>query len=217
MPNRVQYGATWSVAANGGKACPAPLQLPVATAYQAAINGGGNVDLNIGDIVRIVNGFIELADGSEGAGGGESIYGVIVAVRPFFDTTIGQVGALKPTNRLPGGTVYGTNLDRQSLVQVVPMDAGIWEMDCDDNVTATTLAAYQALVNENVDFINTEDAALAKAQPRLDISGHGTPTAQLRITNVSPTLNNQDFSDTFVKLWVRVNESQETAYTTVGS
>ncbi len=66
MANRVDYGFKWIRAVNGGKECPAPERWPVASGYQGAIQGGTNVDLHVGDVVkRLSTGYLSLAEGTE--------------------------------------------------------------------------------------------------------------------------------------------------------
>ena len=210
--NLVKYGLRWDSAYNGGKSCPAGEYAIVATGYQAAINSGTNVDLQIGDIVRrVASGTVELADGSEGASSAETMYGVIVGVRPYWDGTV-----MRPSNKLPGGTEWGTVQERKSQLMVVPVTAGTWSIDVDDAVTATTEAAYQALIGENADFVNTNTSAAIGAEPQLDISSHVATTASFRIIAVSGTVENQDFAGANIKLLVAANEVQNAPFVTAG-
>lgn len=210
--NLVKYGLRWDSAYNGGKSCPAGEYAIVATGYQASINGGGNVDINIGDIVRRVsNGTVELADGSEGASSAESMYAVVIGVRPYWDGTV-----MRPSTRLPGGTAWGTVQERKSQLMVVPVTAGTWSIDVDDKATATTEAAYQALIGENADFVNTNTSPADSAQPQLDISSHVATTASFRIIDISGTVENQDFAGSNIKLLVAANEVQNAPFVTAG-
>lgn len=185
---------------------PKPVEYAVADAYQATIDGGGtNVDLNIGDPVKMVSdGTVALANTTD------LVLGIVIGVARIYESA---TGAVRPSDRVPGATTGGGLLDRQTKVLVVPAKSAEWEIDCDDAVTATTEAAYQALVNENVEHTCPGDTTVStrpKADPKIDISGHNT-TAGLgwRIVGISRTAWNKDFSGANVKLIVRVNDSQE--------
>lgn len=176
---------------------PSVEAMVVATGYQAS-PGGVDVDLNVGDPVsRTTDGSAILCSAT-----GAALYGIIVGVKPYWNGT-----QMTPSNKLVGGTAWGTLEERRSEILVVRADQAIWEIDVDDAVTATTLAAYRALVGENCDHnYDAADATYDRAHPRLDISAHNTTTAMWRIYGVSPTVENQDYSGSFVKLLVVPNE-----------
>lgn len=206
--NRFEYGFRWDVAANG-KSCPQPIEMFVADAYQATGDGGSpNVDLNAGDPVKLVSdGSVALANTTE------DVYGILVAVYRVFDSASGNV---KPVNRVPGGTTGSGNLERQTRVGVVPASWGIWALQVDDKTTATTEAAYQAFIGENVNHVcagDTTDANRPKANPRMDISSHAT-TAGLtwRIVGISKNVSNQFFDESNVTMLTRVNKGQEAGW-----
>jgi hypothetical protein len=170
----------------------------VATAYQAA-PGAVNVDLNIGDpVIRTTTGSVAIAV----AGATNPVYGVIVGVPRVWDSGL---GAVRPSDRVPGGTAW-TSIDRQTRVLVRLAQGTLWEVDVDDAVTATTLAAYQAFIGENVNLVYGASALTAKANPRVAIAGHATTnTFQCNIVDVSPSQMNQDFAGANVKLIVQFN------------
>lgn len=205
-------GFKWSNAANGGKPCPSPRRVPVASGYTGAITGGTTIDINVGDPVRrLSTGMFAHAGGFEMAGNnGETIWGIVVGIAPFFDGSV-----IKPGQKLPANTVYGTNLERQSYIYVVPAESGLWAIDVDDKVTATTFAAYQALVGENCDH-----TFVTGSEPRtnclLDIATHVTTTAQWRIEDISLAAKNKDFSGSFVELIVSCVEGQQPEFTATG-
>lgn len=215
--NAVKYGFRWATAHNGGKNMPQPEVCIVATGTSFDVNGGAqNVPLNIGDpVTRLSTGGVTLCDGSEGGAGGLAVYGIVVGVLPYYDAAAGY---MRPTNKLPDAVSYGTNLERQSKVLVVRAEAGRWEIDTDDTSTSyDTLAEFQAFQGENCDHILTGASGAVAAFPRLDISGHGTATAQWRIIAVSPTAENQDFAGAYVKLVVEINEGQGPQFVATGS
>jgi hypothetical protein len=185
----------------GGTCHPKTVRCTVATAYQAQDDGSGfSVDLNIGDPVKLVStGTIALANTTE------SVFGIVAGFEYYWDGDV-----MRPTNKLPGGNAWGTVEERRPWVHVIPANACLWEVDVDDSTTATTFAAYQAFVFENVEHTCVGVSADATATPKLDISGHAT-TAGLgwRIEGVSQTKSNRDFSGANVKLIVSCNTSQD--------
>jgi len=202
MDNMAKYGFRYSM--SNGEPCPNPVRRYVADGYQAkADDTTTNVDLNIGDPVkRLGDGTVALANG------GDPIYGIIVGIEPYWNGSV-----MQPTSRLPGGTTSGGIFERQSAVLMVPAKGIYWEADVNDNTTATTEVAYRQFAGENVDHACVADLSnpsQPKANPRLAIAGHGTPTAQWRCEHLSSSLNNQDFAGANVKYVVSVNESQET-------
>lgn len=196
--NMQEYGFRWSSQYNSGP-MPNPIRRIVATGTNFVVSAA-NYSLRAGDPVKTVNtGGVTLADP------GDAIYGIVVAVGPYWDGSV-----MRPTDALPSGVAWGTNLARQSTVMVVPANLGYWEVDCDDAVTATTEAAYQAFINENCDHSFTSPSATTlKLHPRLDISTHATATGQWRIAGIAGDVSNKDFSGNYVKLVVLVNETTE--------
>ena len=220
MANRYKYGFKWVRAVNGGKACPDPERWPIASAYQATIQGGNAVNVNPGDVVkRLSTGYLAIAEGTEitgYAGTPANIpLGVVAALEPYFD---GKVMA--PTNTLPGATTYGTNFARQSFALVVPIQAGVWSVAIDTAAAAhDTYAEYLAFVGERVDFVNSDDRTLdgvAAATPEIDISTHAT-TATLRFTifGLDESQDNQDYAGASFRLLLTAN-SYADAPNTVG-
>lgn len=206
--NRASYGfRLYGLTTGGG--LPKPKKEFVASAAAFNVSGGlQNAALRAGDVVKRVNdGSVTLCNGNETTP--DTPFGVVQAVLPYYDSTIGQAGAMRPSKSLPSSVTYGTNLGRQSMLLVVPFDFNqIWEVDVNDNTTATTLAAYQALVGENVSFINSAAASVVPAwvAPKIAISTHAT-TASLWfvIAGVSDTMDNVDFTGNNVKLHIKLN------------
>jgi hypothetical protein len=170
---------------------------PVATAYQAA-PGAVNVPLRVGDPVsRVSDGTVALT----GAGSAAKTYGVIVGIKQIYDPAI---GAVRSAINVPGGTAW-TGLANQTQVLVAPVKGRIFEIDCDDAVTATTQAAFQAHRGANCDIAH--GAVLnTGAFPRADISTvNTTNTLQLNIVDISPIGDNQFYDGNYVKLLVQFN------------
>lgn len=197
------YGFRW-VKSRTGSGIPVIEYYPVASAYQAA-PGGVNVDLNIGDPVKKVN------DGTLAlAAAGDAIFGIVATVDAYWD------GAKKVrANRLPGGTTYGTVLDRESRVGIYLFADNIFEVVADDAVTATTQAAYEAFIGENTDITINQVSGDTHAYPKLDISLHGTGTAQCRIVGIANRID-IDFTGANVPILITGNEVQQAPFQTTG-
>ena len=127
----------------------------VADAYQAQVDGAGaSVDLNIGDPVKMAaDGSVQLANTTD------PVYGIVLGVHRIYEPAN---GASRPADRVPGGTTGGGNIERSTLVEVVPARGIVWECDVNDNVSAITEAAYRAFIHE-VDLIALERRAVRSA------------------------------------------------------
>jgi hypothetical protein len=214
--NVARYGFRFYRNAAGGLHHPSPQPFWIPTGTSFDVNGGAqNVGLGKGDLVTLLaTGGVDLADGSEGAAGMVAPIGVVVGVGPYWDGS-----KMVQSDVIPSDTAWGTIQDRISRVWVVPVGDAIWEVDVDDIVTATTKAAYQALIGENADMVNTGVVSVdTRAKPKLDIATHAAATTTLgwRIWDVSPTAENVDFAGANVKLLVRVNVAQHPAHTQAG-
>jgi hypothetical protein len=220
MDNVKRYGFRWARGYNRN-AHPDVFEMPVTSGTNFTVSGfGTNLNLNVGDPVRLdVSGGVVLAGGNENAATSTAPWGVVMGMggQGYFN---GARMTRSPV--LPSGISYGTSLDRQSKVLVTPFSEGIWEIDVNDIVTATTLLAYQALVGENCDHQLAAAVASApafSANPVLAIATHAAATATLsmRIFGVSQTFDNQDYAGQWVKMLVTVNKGAEAFYTNVGT
>ena len=211
--NRVMYGVRWSVAANGGRACPTGIECFVENAQSFDVNGGAaNVAIGPGDLVsREASGGMILTDGKETTP--TDPYGVVIKVEPYWDGSKMVFGTT-----LPSDTTYGTVLERQSKLIVVPITAGVWEIDCDAKHSTATLAGYQLLIGNNCEFINSDYSlnGTARPAPELDISEVATTALGFRIVGISKTMHNQDFTGDNVKLLVEANTAQAPWTSTTG-
>ena len=198
--NKTQYGFRWASAWNGGKSCPVPIKMTVASGQDDQDDGSNSVDINIGDPLKA------LAAGGVGlAVTTDPIDFICVGILPHWDA--GQ-GVMRPNSKLPNQTTWGTVEARRSYVMCVPATAGLWEIDCDDSSTATTFAAYVALIHSNCNHVVAGNTANTSAKPEIDISSTAaTETLELRIMGISETAENKDFSGAQVKLIVAVNET----------
>lgn len=209
--NTREYGFRW-IKGEYGQVNPPIQRVRLATAYQPAA-GGTSVDLHPGDPMQILStGYGGIAVGSEGTQ--SIIYGICAGFSPEFDGTV-----MQPRNKHIGGSgAYSTNLERQNFVYVIPVAGQVFEIDCDDATTATTEAAYLALIGENTDMVLTADTTNAndpKATPQLDISLHNTTALQWRIVDIAPRVNT-DYSGNYVKLRVTCNKVQQAPFNTTG-
>jgi len=199
--NRHKYGIRFH-STQGGGGRPACIEALVASGY--AGDHGGSVGISIGDPVDLLStGFMELTNDTAAR---DTLFGVVMNVA---NAKVDANGKARPASYLPSGTTY-TLEETTSRLIVAPFSDHIWEMDVDDAVTATTLAAYRAFVGENVDMVFSRDTSnpdRPRCNPLLDISTHATTAALMwRIVGVSKTRENADFSGAFVKLLVQLNQ-----------
>lgn len=217
--NQAFYGFRPVTGGNGVAQVGRTIRMPVASNYdsnQANAVGTAGIGFRAGDVVNLLpDGTVKHCGVGTNATAANQPFGVVVSVDPWFDSTIGQNGAMRRADNLPAGVVYGTNLDRQSFLEILPMTGQVFEVDVNDATTATTQGAYDAFAGENVNLVYT--AVAPKAFPRINISTHaGTATLQFRIIGRSLSLNNQDFSGANVKLLVTGNLVQQAPFNPTG-
>lgn len=191
MANISRNGFRWVGNALSPSSTEPPIVvLPVASAYGTAIPRGIPVKL-------VSTGMIEVAASND------PIYGISDGVAQYYDGSVIRKGG-----SLPASTTYGSVIQRQSLLRVIPVRGQLFRIPVDENTTATTLAAYLAFVGENVDWaVGTASGDEAGCQ--LDISTHATTAEDCRIENV-PDRELQDFASTGVSLVVSFNLIQST-------
>lgn len=192
MANVSHTGFRWKFNRNSPGAPPPIRVLHVATSYGTKICRGVPLKVDTDGSVVV-------------ATPGDSIFGIADGVEQYYDGTTVRSGTA-----LPATTVWGTNVSRQSRVRVIPVRGQIFEVQVDENTTATTLVGYQAFIQENAEWAagtNVGDEAGAV----LDISGHATTNSlSVRIEDV-PNKESQDFTSTGVVLHVSFNLIQDTA------
>ncbi len=199
--NRHLYGFRFH-STQGGGGRPACIEGIVASGY--AGDHGGSVGITIGDPVDyLATGFMELTNDTATR---DTLFGVVMNIA---NAKVDANSKARPANYLPSGTTY-TLEETTSRLTVAPFSDHIWQLDCDDAVTATTLAAYRALIPENVDMVFSRDTSnpdRPKCNPLLDISTHAATAALMfRLVGVSKTRENADFSGAFVKMLVQLNQ-----------
>lgn len=186
-----------------------PVRMSVASG-QNDVSAAGSVNINKGDpLLYVSTGGVIVAPTT-------TIVSYICAgVAQYWDA--GE-GVVKIGKHYPNQTTWGTVEARRGYVLCWPVRDYIWEVDVDDKVTATTKAAYEALVHSNVEHTVPGNTTLLSADPYVDISGAAsTATLGWRIVGISPTVNNRDFSGSNVKVLVVINESGEGGSAVTGS
>lgn len=192
--NTYNYGFRWHSNLLGGTE-PKPIRKTLASAYDAA-PGGVHVNIRPGDVVKPVSdGTMALA-----VAGDITIYGVVSHVGPYYDSGVGEMVI---ADSIPYGQgAYGTNVDRETAIWVIPALGNVFQAMC-DTADASTRLGWQAFVGENMDLINA--AVTGYAHPLLDSSTHATTAAQWRVEGLllRPDV---DYTGLYVPLLVTVNE-----------
>lgn len=170
---------------------------------------GNSLGIYKGDPLKLVN------DGTViYAAAGDNVYAVADGVENYFDGAVNRRGTY-----LPASTAWGTVRERRSQVRCILARDALFEVDCDDAVTATSEASYEALINENCNSHTGAGGSTTTGLSSyvLDISTHttNTGTSQWRIVDIARNVN-QDFASTYVKLIVEANLSDEPQYSTTG-
>lgn len=197
--NVKRYGFAVHQCLVGGS--PKPISCKVADSYQAAVSGGNNVNLGVGDVVHYdAAGTVTMADGAETTV--ELPYGIVAGVENYFDGTFNRKGEF-----VPGGSTGGGIDHRATRLLVWPAPWFTWSVEVDEATTATTKAAYELLINRNVQHIN-DVASTTRPNPKVDISGHAaTAGFGWRIIGLDPSKDIRDYSETGVRLIVASNAS----------
>ncbi len=215
MDNTARYGFRW-LRGNASGPKPPIVECFLATGASFDVSGGAqNVRLRAGDpVLRGNGGDVNLANGTENAGTAAAAFGIIAGFKPYWNGT-----TMLFEDSLPSDQVYGSVLERQLKILVIPLAPGMqFEIDVDDIVTATTEAGYQAFIGENCQHQLTGAVGAAHAFPKLDISTHAnTATFPWRIVGISKTFENIDFSGANVKLIVEANAAQHPFVNTTGT
>jgi len=203
----------------GGSGMAQPMLLPVISGYQA-ICGAVNVDLCVGDPVSIhADGYCYAHLTTSTYTAANAYYGVVVGIDQYWSVANNRLEK-GLGNRVPGATVYGAVIDRETRILVQPFASGqVWEVEFDvvagQPLTYATRAAYKALVGANVELLFTRaSAALARANLCLSdalVSG-AVATHPFRILDIpdETSAGPQDWTMTYVKAWVTANYCQQT-------
>lgn len=169
MANQTVKGIRWWQGGVSSKGPPIVYK-PVASNYGSAIY--------VGMPVRLLDtGYVEISPGTEGTAG--LIYGVVATIGRYYDATRGRMidsEAASP-KYLPANTVYGTNIERESRLGIIPVAGQRFVLDGNAALTTATRAGALALVGSaadhtiasddvtlNVADLESKDAAPASAQ-----------------------------------------------------
>lgn len=197
-----KYGFRWWTGNKGQM--PALEWHTVATGQDHQDDSSTSILIRPGDPLKLVS-----TGGVNVAKADEKVYGICMAIGPVWDGT-----AMVKRRTFPNQNAWGTVEERRPWIGLVPATAGIWEIDVDEATTFTTYAGYIDAIGENCEHVcpgsATVDPAGRVANPMLDISDNATTAAHgWRIVGISPTKENRDFSGAYVKLLVKVNDSEE--------
>lgn len=209
--NVERYGWRFFQSTNG-RGEPRPIKGFVDTGESFDVAGGAaNAVLRVGDLVRRkASGGFEQADGTEATP--EAAYGVVASIVRYWDAAEQR---MKFADGLPSDIAWGTNLERQTLITVIPVENAWWEVDCDAIAGTGLLSDYQTLIGLNADHVLTGVSADPGPflKPKLDIGTAAvTNTLLWRIENVSPNQENNDFTGENVKMIVSPNIAQRPAF-----
>jgi hypothetical protein len=192
----------------------------IASGYTPNETGATTCNLNIGDPVRRLDtGAFVLATPGEldDDDASERTYGII---QGFPQVLSG--GAVRPNSFYPTNTVYGTNLQNQTLVQVIPVEGALWEIDTATTSSSfDTLAEYQAVFGAVCSFSYTQintTTSNPKANPMAVLSfGESTIVRQLRVEGLGAGASQYDLTLAQVPLLVSFNQVQASPWRTAGS
>lgn len=218
MANPHRYGFRF-VRSMSGNDTPQTFTFPIATAYQpGTINGGGtNVNINIGDPVRLVeDGTVQLTQTAQDVTGpnGDSddfCFGIVVG---FPRVLVG--GFPRPGSFYTGATAYtgGIGSDTAPLVTVIPVDGNIFELDLDAAPTVTTLSGAMANIGAVATMaysVLTVGTGQPKANPLISkssIAFAGANQLQLLLVGLGKSAYTCDFTSANVPYQVMWNTKQ---------
>ena len=195
MANFSKNGFRWVANRSAPTAVEPPvIILPVASAYGTAIPRGYPITL-------ISDGTVTVAAVTD------VVYGISDGAAQYYDGSFIRKGAA-----LPATTTYGSVIQRQSLLRIIPVRNQLFRANVDENTTATLLSDYIAFVGENVPWVAGTTVG-DEAGCQLDISLHATTATSAfvwRIENI-PDRETQDFTATGVSLLISCNLPQDTA------
>ncbi len=204
--NIARYGFRWH-SSRGGATSPHLERVRVASGYGGVDANSAHVDVNVGDPVCKVNdGTVRLAQLAD------SIFGIVANILPYS-----KGDGIRPYTKLVYASTGTIGTPGELCLEVIPVADQIFEVDCDDASSLTTIATYSAAIGENVDHVLTGDTTATSAKPQLDISTHNTTnTLHWRIVDISPTSDNQDPAGANFKLLVTANLVQQAPWTILG-
>jgi hypothetical protein len=191
----------------------------LASGYQPN-NGAVDCNLNIGDPVqRLDSGAFQLVPAGSGDtdAANERVYGIVAG---FPQVLIN--GAVRPNAFYPGATAYGSNLQNQTLVSVIPVEGCVWELDTATTSSSfDTKAEFQAVIGAVARIVYSAlgtGTANVKANPLLELSfAESTAVRQLRVVALGSRFEQCDLTLASVPLQVVFNQVQASPWQTAGS
>jgi hypothetical protein len=191
----------------------------IASGYTPNVTGATTCNLNIGDPVKQLNdgSFALLTPGElDDDDADERCYGVIAG---FPQVLIN--GAVRPNAYYPTNTVYGTNLNNQTLVQVIPAEGCVWEIDTATTSSSfDTKAEFQAVIGAVARIVYSQlntGTINPKANPMLELSfGESTVVRQCRVVGLGRGFEQYDLTLANVPLQVVFNQVQASPWRTAG-
>lgn len=192
----------------------------LASGYAPAGSGLTSPNLNIGDPVKLKDaGTFELVTAGDGStdDAAERTFGIVCG---FPQVLIN--GGVRPNAYYPTGTVYGSNLNAQTLVTVIPVEGCVWEIDTATTSSSfDTKAEFQAVIGAVADFTYTQintTSANPKVNPMLALSfAESTTVRALRVVGLGRGFDQYDLTLANVPLQVVFNQVQASPWRTAGS
>ncbi len=191
-----------------------------ASGYTPNVTGATTCNVNIGDPVRRMNsGAFQLVEPGEldDDDANERTFGIVCG---FPQVLIN--GAVRPNAFYPTGTVYGSNLNAQTQVQVIPVEGCVWEIDTATTSTSfDTKAEFQAVIGAVCTFSYTQINTTTnnpKANPMAVLSfGESTETRQLQVVGLGRGFEQYDLTLANVPLQVVFNQVQASPWRITGN
>ncbi len=191
-----------------------------ASGYTPNVTGATTCNVNVGDPVRRMNsGAFQLTEPGEldDDDANERTFGIVVG---FPQVLINA--AVRPNAFYPAGTVYGSNLNAQTLVQVIPVEGCVWEIDtATTSASFDTKAEFQAILGGVCTFSYTQintTTANPKANPMAVLSfGESTETRQLQVVGLGRGFDQYDLTLANVPLQVVFNQVQASPWRITGN
>jgi len=218
MANVHRYGFRFARSISG-QDTPQIFTFPIASGYQpGTINGGGtNVNLNIGDPVRLIeDGTVQLVQTAQDASGQDAdsddfVFGVVAGFPRIL-----AGGFPRPGSFFTGGTTYtgGIGGDTAPLVAVIPASGNIFEVDMDAAPTVQTYSGVLANVGAVATMaysVLTTGTGQPKANPLLSktsIAFAGANQLQLLIVGPGKSAFSCDFTAANIPYQVQFNTLQ---------
>lgn len=201
MANTHNYGFRWYRSLIG-QSTPQTLPFPVASTYQAATAGSTNVNLNIGDPIRLVLGSLQLTlDSTDNTGVQGTAAAASFGVLAGFPRGVTR-GGVGPNSYLTGGYTYsgGIGGDAAPVGLIIPVAGNIFLIDADAVLGTPTRSGALDLVGQTACIsysVLTSGIGQPKANPRLAVSTlstDGTGQGQLLIVGVGGIDQDQDYT-----------------------